>query len=365
MSDELKRKVFEAVAAVVDPETERDIVSLGMVKGVRVEDGKVGLELVLTTPSDHLKEELESRVQAAVKALEGVGELEIQWGAEIPRTVHGNDDLVPGIRNIILVGSGKGGVGKSTVAANLSLSLVNDGARVGLMDADIYGPNQPTMLGVSGKPEGEGDKIKPFVGPGGLKLISIGFFVKSSEPVIWRGPMLHGAVRQFLADVAWGDLDYLIVDLPPGTGDVQLTLSQTIPVTGAIMVTTPQGVSLEDMKKAAVAMNKVNIPILGIVENMSGYSCRHCGETEYLFGKGGGKRVALEFEVPFLGEIPLDPRVMVGGDDGKPVVVHEPESPAAQALTRVARAAAAQVSILAADRGGSEAPEWPRPLPTN
>jgi ATP-binding protein involved in chromosome partitioning len=365
MSDDLKRKVFETVASIVHPELERDIVSLGMVKGVRVDGGKVRLELVLTTPSGHPKRELEDRVQTAVKALDGVSELEIEWSAEIPRTVHGSDDLVPGIRNIILVGSGKGGVGKSTVAANLALSLIHDGARVGLMDADIYGPNQPTMLGVSGQPQGEGDKIKPFTGPSGLKLISIGFFVKSSEPVIWRGPMLHGAVRQFLADVAWGELDYLIVDLPPGTGDVQLTLSQTIPVTGAIMVTTPQAVSLEDMKKAAVAMNKVNIPILGIVENMSGYTCRHCGETEYLFGKGGGKRVALEFEVPFLGEIPLDPRVMVGGDDGKPVVVHEPESLAAQALTRVARAAASQVAVLAVDQGGAAAAEWPRPLPTS
>ncbi|MFQ5768798.1 MAG: Mrp/NBP35 family ATP-binding protein, partial [Acidobacteriota bacterium] len=192
-------------------------------------------------------------------------------------------------------------------------------------------------------PEGIDGKITPFAAPEGIKLISIGFFLKPGEPVIWRGPMLHGAVRQFLGDVAWGELDYLIIDLPPGTGDIQLTLSQIVPVTGAVLVTTPQDVALEDMKKSALAMNRVNIPILGIVENMCGYTCRHCGETEHLFGKGGGRRAAAEFEVPFLGEIPLDPRVMVGGDTGKPVVLHDPSAPAAEALTALAKAVAEQV----------------------
>jgi ATP-binding protein involved in chromosome partitioning len=231
---------------------------------------------------------LAADVRAAVLAVPGVTGVEMAWSDGVRATVQGSE-LIPGVRNLVLVGSGKGGVGKSTVAANLALSLQTGGAAVGLMDADIYGPNQPTMLGVTGEPQGEGNKLLPFTGPAGLKLISIGFFLKPGEPVIWRGPMLHGAVRQFLGDVAWGDLDYLIVDLPPGTGDIQLTLSQIAPVTGAVMVTTPQAVALEDMKKSALAMNKVNIPILGVVENMCGYTCRHCGETEYLFGKGGGK----------------------------------------------------------------------------
>jgi ATP-binding protein involved in chromosome partitioning len=368
MADELTTKIQEALGTVVVPELERDLIGLGMVDEIRVENGSARLRLDPVTPACPLKAGLEKSVRAALLALEGVDRVEIDWTTEVPRTVYGAEKLVPGVRNIVVVGSGKGGVGKSTVAGNLALSLGAEGARVGLMDADIYGPNQPTMLGVSGEPRGEGTKIKPFYGPNGLKLISIGFFVKSSEPVIWRGPMLHGAVQQFLGDVAWGDLDYLIVDLPPGTGDVQLTLSQTIPVSGAVMVTTPQAVSLEDMKKAAIAMNRVNIPILGIVENMSGYTCRHCGETEYLFGKGGGKRVAAEFEVPFLGEIPMDPRVMVGGDDGKPVVVHEPESPAARALRRVARAMAVQVRIAAREAGGaahSSPPRMPQPLPSS
>jgi ATP-binding protein involved in chromosome partitioning len=286
------------------------------------------------------------------------------WSDGVRATVQGSE-LIPGVRNLVLVGSGKGGVGKSTVAANLALSLQTGGAAVGLMDADIYGPNQPTMLGVTGEPQGEGNKLLPFTGPAGLKLISIGFFLKPGEPVIWRGPMLHGAVRQFLGDVAWGDLDYLIVDLPPGTGDIQLTLSQIAPVTGAVMVTTPQAVALEDMKKSALAMNKVNIPILGVVENMCGYTCRHCGETEYLFGKGGGKGLAAEFEVPFLGEIPLDPQVMVGGDSGKPVVLSAPDSPVALALRRVARRVAGRVAIAAGQQQGSVAapPRMPQPLP--
>ncbi len=357
--------IRRALSQVQDPELKRDLVSLEMVSGVDVRDGVARIALKLTTPACPLKERIAGDVRAAVGAVDGIRQVEIDWGAAVRTTVQGSD-LIPGVRNLVLVGSGKGGVGKSTVAANLALALQDDGATVGLMDADIYGPNQPTMLGVSGEPHGEGDKLLPFTGPGGLKLISIGFFLKAGEPVIWRGPMLHGAVRQFLGDVAWGELDYLVVDLPPGTGDIQLTLSQIVPVTGAVMVTTPQAVSLEDMKKSALAMNKVNIPILGIVENMCGYTCRHCGETEYLFGQGGGRRLAGEFQVPFLGEVPLDPRVMAGGDAGRPVILHEPDSPAAQALRQVARAVACQISVAAeASRGAAPAapPRMPRPLP--
>ena len=363
MSDSLKQKVMEAFGTVQDPELHKDLVTLGMIDNVRVEDGVVHVLINLTTPACPLKDKIEKDARAAVLAVDGVRDLSIEWGAQVLRSVAGTKDLIPGVRNTILVGSGKGGVGKSTVAANLALALVADGASVGLLDADIYGPNQPTMLGVSGEPTGQGKKLNPFTGPLGLKLISIGFFLKKDEPVIWRGPMLHGAIRQFLGDVAWGDLDYLVIDLPPGTGDVQLTLSQIIPVTGAVLVTTPQAVALEDMKKAALAMNRVNIPVLGIIENMCGYTCQKCGETEYLFGRDGGRKAAEEFEVPFLGQIPLDPRVMIAGDAGKPVVVHEPEIPVAQALRQVARAVAGQVSVQAFKQGDpTPPPRMPEPV---
>ncbi|MFQ5719594.1 MAG: Mrp/NBP35 family ATP-binding protein [Acidobacteriota bacterium] len=360
----MKNRVMDALRTVNDPELGKDLVTLGMIENLVVEDATVRLTINLTTPACPLKDRIESDVRAAVLAIDGIEDLAIEWGAQVRSSMAGGEQLIPGVRNTILVGSGKGGVGKSTVAANLALSLTADGASVGLLDADIYGPNQPTMLGVSGQPTGRDKLIDPFVGPLGLKLISIGFFLKPDEPVIWRGPMLHGAIRQFLADVAWGDLDYLVIDLPPGTGDIQLTLSQIIPVTGAVLVTTPQAVALEDMKKAALAMNRVNIPVLGVVENMSGYTCAGCGETEYLFGRGGGKSAADDFEVPFLGEIPIDPRVMVGGDAGKPVVVHEPDSPAAQALKKVARAVAGQVSVRAFARQGAapSPPRMPEPI---
>ena len=256
------------------------------------------------------------------------------------------------------------------MAANLALALASDGAAVGLFDADIYGPNQPTMLGVSGRPQGnENNKIIPFEAPAGVRLISMGFFLKPDEPVIWRGPMLHGAVRQFLADVDWGELDYLIVDLPPGTGDVQLTLSQIIPLTGAVLVTTPQAVALEDMRKAALMFHRVNVPLLGLIENMSGWTCRHCGENEDLFGRDGGRRAAEDLGIPFLGAIPIDVRVMQGGDSGQPVVLHDPDSPAARALRDAARALAGQISVqafageaAAAASAAGPAPRLPQPL---
>ena len=363
MSDALQQKVMEALGTVRDPELGKDLVTLGMIDNLRVEDGVVRVTINLTTPACPLKDKIEQDTRAAVLVVDGVSDLEIEWGAQVRRSIQGTEELVPGVRNIVLIGSGKGGVGKSTVAANLALSILDDGASVGLLDADIYGPNQPTMLGVSGEPATENNKLKPFTGPLGLKLISIGFFLKKDEPVIWRGPMLHGAMRQFLGDVAWGELDYLIIDLPPGTGDVQLTLSQIVPVTGAVLVTTPQAVSLEDMKKSALAMNKVNIPVLGIIENMCGYTCRQCGETEYLFGRDGGKKAAEEFEVPFLGQVPIDPRVMVAGDTGKPVVIHEPDMPAARALRQIAREVAGLVSVQAFNQGSpTPPPRMPAPV---
>jgi ATP-binding protein involved in chromosome partitioning len=355
--------VSAAVAAVVDPDLERPLGDLAMVREAVVEGSTARITLHMVPPESPVRDALEVLVRQAVTAVPGVDSVELSWDHKVPRSVPADNDMIPGVRNLVLVGSGKGGVGKSTMTTNLALSLASQGARVGLMDADMYGPNQPTMLGISGKPEGAGNKMAPFEGPAGLKMISIGFFLKEDQPLIWRGPMLHGAVRQFLADVAWGELDYLFIDLPPGTGDIQLTLSQIVPVSGAVMVTTPQAVALEDMKKSALAMNKVNIPILGIIENMSGYACRHCGEIEDLFGRGGGRRAAESFEVPFLGEIPLDPRVMTGGDSGRPVILHDPEAPVAKAMSRVARSVAVELS-----RAGfaMDLPEIkaPQPLPS-
>ena len=242
------------------------------------------------------------------------------------------------------IGSGKGGVGKSTVSVNLALAFARAGAAVGLMDADIYGPNDPQMLGLKTKPEVQDRKLVP-VTVHGIKLMSMAFFLKEDEPVVWRGPMLHGAMKQFLGDVLWGKLDYLFIDLPPGTGDVQLTLSQIIPLTGAVLVTTPQDVALLDVRKAAAMFKKVNVPILGVIENMSYFNCPHCGERVEVFSHGGGKRVAEQFGAQFLGEIPLDVRVRQGGDDGRPVVVHDPKSGPALAFKDMAEKLAAIISV--------------------
>ena len=364
MTQTTQESLRAAIAAVPDPELERPIGDLAMVSHVTLDGDRARVTLKISPPESPVRAPLELLVRTAATAVDGVESLDLTWDTEIPRTVPTGNEIIPGVRNLVLVGSGKGGVGKSTLTTNLALALATQGASVGLMDADMYGPNHPTMLGVTGEPPpGQGKKMAPFKGPADLRVISIGFFLKKDEPLIWRGPMLHGAVRQFLADVAWGDLDYLFIDLPPGTGDIQLTLSQLVPITGAVLVTTPQAVSLEDMKKSALAMNKVNIPVLGIVENMSGYTCPHCNQTEDLFGRGGGRIAAEEFEVPFLGEVPLDPRVMVGGDTGKPVILSHPETPVARALLRVARAVAVEIQRAAAVVP-PPAPQAPRPLPT-
>ncbi|MCZ6832760.1 MAG: Mrp/NBP35 family ATP-binding protein [Acidobacteria bacterium] len=363
MTQTTEERLRAAVAAVLDPELERPLGDLAMVSHVGLDGARAQVTLKISPPESPVREPLEALVRTAATAVDGVESLDLTWDTEIPRTVPAGNDIIPGVRNLVLVGSGKGGVGKSTLTTSLALALASQGAKVGLMDADMYGPNQPTMLGVAGEPMSQGKKMVPFKGPADLRVISIGFFLKKDEPLIWRGPMLHGAVRQFLADVAWGDLDYLFIDLPPGTGDVQLTLSQMVPVSGAVMVTTPQAVSLEDMKKSALAMNKVNIPVLGIVENMSGYVCPHCNETEDLFGRGGGRLAAEEFEIPFLGEVPLDPRVMIGGDTGKPVILSHPEAPVSRALRRVARAVAVEIQRAAAV-APPPVPRVPTPLPT-
>ncbi len=245
-------------------------------------------------------------------------------------------NLLPGVKHIIAVSSGKGGVGKSTVTVNMAVALKQEGFAVGIMDADIYGPNIPMMIGVSKEPIKEGDSLTPGEGQG-VKIISMGFFVPEDTPVVWRGPMVHSAIQQFFRDVVWGELDYLLIDLPPGTGDVPLTLSQLVPLTGAITVTTPQEVALADVRKGMTMFKKVNVPLLGVIENMSHFVCGHCGERTEIFSYGGGEQAAKKFEIPFLGRIPLDPAIREGGDKGSPIVVSDPESPQAQAFLTIAR----------------------------
>jgi len=253
-----------------------------------------------------------------------------------------HDNPIPDVKHVIAVSSGKGGVGKSTVAVNLSVSLALSGAKVGLMDADIYGPNIPMMMGVTQPPEKEGEKIKPAEGHG-IKVISMGYFVPDDTPVVWRGPMVHSAIQQFFRDVVWGALDYLLIDLPPGTGDVQLTLSQLVPLTGAVTVTTPQEVALHDVRKGIMMFKKVNVPILGIIENMSYFICGHCGERSEIFSYGGGERAAEKFGVPFLGRIPIDQTIREGGDQGMPIAIAQPTSPQAALFKDVAESLVKQI----------------------
>jgi ATP-binding protein involved in chromosome partitioning len=266
------------------------------------------------------------------------------------------ENLIPGVKHVIAVSSGKGGVGKSTVAVNLAVALQQLGARVGLMDADVYGPNIPMMMGVTQPPEQQDGKIKPAESYG-VKLISMGFFVPEDTAVVWRGPMIHTAIQQFFRDVVWGDLEYLLIDLPPGTGDAQLTISQLIPLSGAITVTTPQEVSLHDVRKGMMMFQKVNVPLLGIVENMSYYVCGHCGTREEIFSHGGGERAADTLKIPFLGRIPIDSAIRRGGDEGKPIVVANPDSPQSQAFRSIAENVRVQLGAGAGTDTGSSAIE--------
>jgi len=265
------------------------------------------------------------------------------------------ESLLPGVKHIIAVSSGKGGVGKSTVTVNMAVALKQEGYAVGIMDADIYGPNIPMMIGVTKEPIKEGDKITPAEGQG-VKVISMGFFVPEDTPVVWRGPMVHGAIQQFFRDVVWGELDYLLIDLPPGTGDVPLTLSQLVPLTGAITVTTPQEVALSDVRKGMTMFKKVNVPLLGVVENMSYFVCGHCGERTEIFSFGGGEQAAKKFDVPFLGRIPLDPAIREGGDQGSPIVVKDPDSPQTQAFLQIVRTLVSQLKQTEEEESGAAPP---------
>ncbi len=350
-----EEEVLQALRTLQDPETQRDIVSLGLVKDLRIQGGQVSFTLEFTTQPPAAKVELHSKARKLVSQLPGVSGVQVKMGASSQaRTVAPQappqpprEDYIPEVKNTIAVSSGKGGVGKSTVAVNLALALSRTGVAVGLVDSDIYGPDIPLMMGARSRPGMFGNKIIP-VESHGIKLISIGFFVSEGEPIVWRGPMIHSAIQQFLRDVNWGALDYLIFDMPPGTGDAQLSLSQVIPLSGAVVVTTPQDVALLDVRKAIAMFRRMNVPLLGVVENMSYFLCPHCGERTAIFGEGGGRRLAEETGVPLLGEIPLDPETRKGGDDGLPIVVGRPDSSQAEAFRKLAEAVAARLSTVSA-----------------
>jgi ATP-binding protein involved in chromosome partitioning len=341
--------VLNALRVVNDPDLRRDIVSLGFVKDLSLKDGNVSFTIELTTPACPVKDQLREQATAAVRAIPGVASVDVRMTANV-RSVSAPETgrpPLPGVKNIIAVGAGKGGVGKTTVAVNLALALAKCGGRVGILDGDIYGPNVPIMLGLSATQlTTDGRQIVP-AEKHGLQVVSMGFLTSDDAPVIWRGPMLHGAIQQFFREVAWRDLDYLIVDMPPGTGDVALSLSQTVPVVGSIVVTTPQKVSLADSLRAVRMYQKLNITPMGLVENMSYYACPNCHHEADIFGHGGGERLAEQLGIPFLGRLPVYQPIREGGDTGVPIVVSEPGSSAGRAFMLVAEQAAAQVSILA------------------
>ena len=341
--------VKAALSTVMDPDLHTDIVTLGMISEIKVQDGKVFFKLTLTTPACPVKEQIEAECKQKVGALPGVKEIEMESDATVAggRKLAGGKEPVEGIKQIIAVTSGKGGVGKSTVAVNLACALAQLGAKVGILDADVTGPNVPLMMGVDDyQPTAKNDRIVPAENFG-VKVISMAFFVSKDTPIIWRGPMLDKAIRQFLRDVVWGELDYLIVDMPPGTGDAQLTMVQATQLNGGVIVTTPQDVALLDGKKGFAMFQQMSVPVLGFVENMSYFQPAGTNERYEIFGHGGGRRLAEECKVPFLGEIPLDPSVRVGGDDGKPVTVTDTNSPVTKAFIELAKQVAAQVSIHA------------------
>jgi len=337
--------VMAALSKVQEPELHDDLVSLNMIRDLQIEDGQVGFTVMLTTPACPLRDQIERESREAVAALSGVESVNVKLDANVPGDGRPRGILELPIRNAIAVASGKGGVGKSTLAVNLAVVLAKSGARVGLLDADIYGPNIPTMMGVDHLPAAGEDKLYPAESYG-VKLMSIGFMVKADQPLIWRGPMLHSAIRQFLSDVEWGELDYLVIDLPPGTGDAGLSLAQSLPLSGGLIVTLPQQVSLDDARRGLEMFRQMNVPIFGIVENMS-YLELPDGTRMDVFGTGGGERLAAESGVPYIGSIPMDPAVREGGDQGVPVTISNPDSPVSQALNAVAMDVAAKVSVAA------------------
>jgi ATP-binding protein involved in chromosome partitioning len=346
-----KEQVLEALRAVLDPDLHRDIVSLGFIKEIRIADGNVDFTIELTTPACPVRDQMKQEAERRVAALPGVANARATMTARVRSGGFTSEvEPVPGVKNVIVVGAGKGGVGKTTIAVNLAMSLALEGASVGLLDGDIYGPNIPQMLGVNTPPEITADRKLHPPETNGVKVISMGLLVPPDQAVIWRGPMLHGAVRQFLREVVWGAIDYLVVDLPPGTGDVSLSMAQSVPVAGAVLVTTPQGVAVADVRKAATMFRQLKIPILGVIENMSHFVCGHCNRRTDIFGHGGGRRMAEALGLKMLGEVPLDAELPSAGDNGRVAVMAAPNTPAARALRDAARRVAAELAIRGMER---------------
>lgn len=343
--------ILKTLKQVIEPGLSNDIVALERIKNIFIDGNKVSLQLELPSPGNPLKAELTRLIKAALHDnITDLGDIDITFPEKdnTPQTTE-EVKLLPGVQNIIAVSSGKGGVGKSTVSVNLAVALAKGGARVGLLDADIHGPNIPLMMGIKKAPTPKGEKITPAENHG-VHFISMAFFVPEDTPMIWRGPMVHGAIQQLIRDVAWGDLDYLLIDLPPGTGDAQLSIAQLVPLTGAVIVTTPQTVALMDSKKGLAMFKKVNVPLLGIVENMSYFACPHCHETTEIFSRGGGRIAAEELDVPFLGEIPIDPAIREGGDSGIPIIISDPASAQTQSFMDIAANLEKQVATINADK---------------
>jgi ATP-binding protein involved in chromosome partitioning len=350
MADVTQSQIEAKLATYIDPYLERDLVSAKCIKGISVSGDTATVEVVLGFPAAGYREQLANTLKQLVESIEGIGTATVKVSSKIAaHAVQKGVKHIDNIKNIIAVASGKGGVGKSTVAVNLALALSVEGATVGMLDADIYGPSQPRMLGVHGKPESlDGKSLEPLVSYH-LQAMSIGFLIDEETPMIWRGPMVTQALQQLLHDTNWKDLDYLVVDLPPGTGDIQLTLAQQVPVSGAIIVTTPQDIALLDARKGLKMFEKVEVPVLGIVENMSIHICSECGHEEHIFGEGGGRRMAEQYNVDFLGGLPLDKRIREETDSGKPTVVAEPDSRIAQNYREIARRTAAKLSLKTKD----------------
>ena len=350
MSKIQEADVLEKLKAVQDPELRRDIVSLGFVKNIRICSPIISLDIERTSPASMVSDQLRAEASAAVAELPGVEEVNVQVSAAAQAA------QASGIQSMIAVASGKGGVGKSTVAANLAVALQRAGATVGLCDADVYGPSQGTMFGVDERPEADEERRLIPIEAYGVKLMSMGLLTNKETPVIWRGPMASKLIQQFMGGVAWGELDYLIIDLPPGTGDVQLTLTQSVPLMGAVIVTTPQDVARNIAEKGLRMFEPVQVPVLGVIENMSYFECSHCHERTHIFSQGGGQKISTELALPFLGQIPIEPEVVVTGDEGEPIVVRNPESAVSRAYVEIAKRLAAAVSVVKYESGSSMKP---------
>jgi len=346
MSAVTEKQVLESLSRIIDPDFGKDIVTLGFVKNVAIDSGKVSFTIELTTPACPVKEEFRRQATELVSSLDGVTDVQVNITSNVQAQKRPGMQAISGIRNIIAVASGKGGVGKSTTAVNLAVALARTGARTGLLDADIYGPSIPRMMGLGGRQPRVKDKTMLPLGNFGVTTMSIGFLVPEDQAVIWRGPMVAGALTQLLNDVAWGELDYLVIDLPPGTGDAQLTLTQNVPVTASVIVTTPQDIALSDARKGIAMFRKVNVPVLGIVENMSVFICPHCGEESHIFSQGGAENLAEEYDTHVLAHIPLDMQIREDSDRGTPIVAAHPDSAQSDSYRTLAGEVARRISVL-------------------